>query len=190
MPERAKFNDTVKEEKSFNYFEQGVHKVQISGIEFGFTEDKEEKEFCEVTVVDPENGEKTDSVRLWFHTEGAQAFSFSTLRAIFVHNAPEDKKDGVRERFNGLNGTEELEAACKKMLPGKECWFSIYESETRTYTDDNGNVRKSFDKNITGYEPKAKATATAAPKTVTVGKGEAKIEGEALPADEQEPFGF
>lgn len=187
MPERAKFTDTVKEEKSFNYFEQGVHKVQISGVEFGFTDDKEEKEYCEITVVDPDNGEKTDKVRLWFHTEGAQAFSFSTLRAIFVHNAPEDKKDSVRAKFNGLNGTEELEAACKKMLPGKECWFSIYESDTRTYTDEGGTVRKSFDKNITGYEPKPKVAA--GPRTVTVGEGDAKIEGTPVD-DDQEPFGF
>lgn len=185
MPERAKFTDTVKEEKSFNYFEQGVHKVQISSVEFGF--DDEGKEYCDVTVVDPDNGEKTDSVRLWFHTEGSQAFSFSTLRAIFVHNAPEDKKDGVRENFNTkINGTEDLEAACKKMLPGKEAWFSIYESETRTYTDKNGTVRKSYDKNITGYEPKAKPVA---PKTVTVGEGDAKIEGTVV-NDDQEPFGF
>lgn len=184
MPDRAKFSDTVKEEKSFNYFEQGVHKVQISAVEFGFTEDKEEKEFCEITVVDPDNGEKTDKIRLWFHTEGAQAFSFSTLRAIFVHNAPEDKKDGVRTKFNALNGTEELEKACQKMLPGKEAWFSIYESDTRTYTDESGKVRKSFDKNITGYEPKPKVG-----NTVTVGEGEAKVTGTVV-EDEQEPFGF
>ena len=181
MPKRATFSDEVKEEKSFNYFEQGVHKVQISSVEFGFTEDKEEKEFCEITVVDPDNGEKTDKIRLWFHTEGAQSFSFSTLRAIFVHNAPEDKKDEIREKFNAINGTEKLEEACQKMLPGKEAWFSIYESDTRTYTDDSGKVRKSFDKNITGYEPK--------PKTVTVGSGEAKVTGEKASTEEQ-PFGF
>lgn len=186
MPDRAKFNDTVKEEKSFNYFQQGVHKVQISNIEFGF-EGKDEKEYCEVTVVDPENAECTDKVRLWFHTEGAQAFSFSTLRAIFVHNAPEDKKDKIRENFNTkINGTEDLEKACKKMLPGKECWFSIYESDTRTYTDEGGTVRKSFDKNITGYEPKPKVAQS---QTVTVGEGDAKVEGTPV-NDEQEPFGF
>lgn len=185
MPKRATFTDEVKEEKSFNYFEQGVHKVQISDVTFGFTEDADEKEFAEVTVVDPDNAEKTDKVRLWFHTEGAQSFSFSTLRAIFVHNAPEDKKDGVREKFNALKGTEELEAACKKMLPGKECWFSIYESDTRTYTDESGKTRKSFDKNITGYEPKPKQVS----KTVTVGEGAAKIEGTPDDSGEQ-PFGF
>ena len=67
------------------------------------------------------------------------------------------------------------------MLPGKECWFSIYESDERTYTDDNGKVRKSFDKNIAGYELK--------PKTVTVGSGENKIEGEKASTEDQ-PFGF
>jgi len=186
MPNRATFSDTEKEEKSFNYFEQGVHKVQISSIEFGFTEDKEEKEYCEITVVDPENGEKTDKVRLWFHSEGARGFSFSTLRAIFVHNAPEELKDSVRDRFNAINDTEELEKACQKMLPGKEAWFSIYESDTRTYTDDNGNVRKSFDKNLTGYEPKAKPVAA---KTITIGSGDAKITGEVV-SNEEQPFGF
>lgn len=184
MPNRAKFTDEVKEEKSFNYFEQGVHKVQIADVEFGF-EGKDEKEYCEITVVDPDNGEKTDKVRLWFHTEGAQSFSFSTLRAIFVHNSPEDKKDETREKFNALGGTEDLEKACKKVLPGKEAWFSIYESETRTYTDEKGTVRKSFDKNITGYEPKPKVVST----TVTVGEGSAKMEGTPV-EDGQEPFGF
>lgn len=184
MPNRATFSDSEKEEKSFNYFEQGVHKVQISGIEFGFTEDKEEKEYCEITVIDPDNAEKTDSVRLWFHSEGARAYSFSTLRAIFVHNADDDKKDEIREKFNAIKGTEDLEKACKKMLPGKEAWFSIYESETRTYQDEKGNVRKSFDKNITGYEPKPKQVAA---KTVTVGNSD--IKGEVV-EDGQEPFGF
>lgn len=186
MPDRAKFSDSEKEEKSFNYFEQGVHKVQISSLEFGFTEDKEEKEYCEITVVDPDNGEKTDKVRLWFHSEGARGFSFSTLRAIFVHNAPEDKKDEIREKFNAIKGTEDLEKACQKMLPGKEAWFSIYESDTRTYQDEKGNVRKSFDKNLTGYEPKPRAVA---PKTVSVGTGDAKVEGEAV-EDGEQPFGF
>lgn len=181
MPQRATFSDTEKEEKSFNYFEQGVHKVQISGVEFGFTEDKDEKEYCEITVVDPDNAEKTDKVRLWFHSEGARSYSFSTLRAIFVHNAPEDKKDEIRAKFNAIKGTEDLEKACQKMLPGKEAWFSIYESETRTYTDESGKTRKSFDKNITGYEPK--------PKTVTVGTGDAAITGTPDESGEQ-PFGF
>lgn len=92
----------------------------------------------------------------------------------------------MREKFNAIKGTEELEKACQKMLPGKEAWFSIYESDTRTYTDDNGNVRKSFDKNLTGYEPKAKPVAA---KTVTVGNGDAKIEGTVDESGEQ-PFGF
>ena len=70
------------------------------------------------------------------------------------------------------------------MLPGKEAWFSIYESETRTYQDEKGNVRKSFDKNITGYEPKPKQVAG---KTVTVGNTD--IKGEVV-EDGQEPFGF
>ena len=181
MPQRATFSDTEKEEKSFNYFEQGVHKVQISGVEFGFTEDKDEKEYCEITVVDPDNSEKTDKVRLWFHSEGARSYSFSTLRAIFVHNAADDKKDEIRNKFNAIKGTEDLEKACQKMLPGKEAWFSIYESETRTYTDESGKVRKSFDKNITGYEPK--------PKVVTVGTGDAAIAGTPDESGEQ-PFGF
>lgn len=183
MPNRATFSDTEKEEKNFNYFEQGVHKIKISDVEFGFTEG-DEKEFCEITVVDPENAEKTDRVRFWFHSEGARSFSFGSLRAIFVHNADEGKKDEIRAKFNAIKGTEELEKACKKMLPGKEAWFSIYESDTRTYTDESGKVRKSFDKNLTGYEPKQRATA---PKTVQVGNSDLK--GEDI-SNEEQPFGF
>ena len=176
----ADFSEEDKVERK-QYFNQGVHKVAIMLAEFGETEDAEPKEFVEITVVDPANDDCSDKVRLWFHSTGAKQYSFSTLRSIFVHNAPEDKKDDVRTRFNAIKNTKELDAAIQKMLIGKEAWFSIYESEERTYTAQDGTVKKSYDKNIYGYEPK--------PKVVTVGNNETKVEGEPV-SNDQQPFGF
>lgn len=177
----ADFTDEHKEEMGGDFFGQGVHKVQIQTIEFGETEGDAPKEFVEFTVVDPENAERTGKARLWFHTDGAIKYSFNTIRTIFVHNAPEDKKDDVRAKFDALKNTEELDKACQKMLIGKEAWYSVYENPERTYPGADGSPKNSYDKNITGYEPK--------PRTVTVGEGPAQVTGEPVDSKDQ-PFGF
>lgn len=187
----VKFNDEHKEESQGNYFGQGVHKVQIMLVEFGKTDDG--KEFGEFTVVDPENDDRQDRVRLWFTTDKAVKFSFSTLRNIFVHNAPEDKKDAVREKFNALKDTEELEVACQKTLIGKECWYTVYEDPERTYTNDKGELKHSFNRNIYGYEPKPREITTSADKVEDVpmdGGKSVKSEGDPGPSDKDQPFGF
>lgn len=184
----VKFSDEHKEESQGNFFGQGVHKVLIMLVEFGKTDD--DKEFGEFTVVDPENDDRQDRVRLWFTTDKAVKFSFSTLRNIFVHNAPEDKKDSVREKFNALEDTKQLEEACQKTLIGKECWYTVYEDPERTYTNDKGEVKNSYNRNIYGYEPK--------PRTVSVSSEvedvelDKKVDGAADPGltDKDQPFGF
>lgn len=145
----AKITDEHKQEFSDNYFKVGVHKVTIQKVEFGKTQD--DKEFAEFTVLG-ENGEE-GTARIWFTTDAAIRYSFNTLRAIFVHNAPKNKKDEMRDRIDSLKDTKDL-AVVATGLSGKECWYSVYENPERTYVGNDGKERHSFDRNVYGYEPK------------------------------------
>lgn len=151
-----KFNDTTKEVRepnSGNYFDYGVHRVQLGLFELGGTGEGE-KEYIEVTVIDPEDGERTDTVRLWFSTDKAANYSFNTLRQIAVHNAPEDKKDAARDAMDAVEDTAALEALLNEKLIGGECWYTKYQDPQRTYQAQDGSTRRSVNKNIYGYEPK------------------------------------
>lgn len=142
----VKFTDEHKKDNTF--VQEGIHKCKIARIEFGTTDaDKEYVEFG----VKTEDG-KEDSARLWFTTDKAIAFTFSIIKGIFVHNAPEGKKDEARAAIDALGDTTELEKACK-VLVGKEVWLSVYQNKNRPYQNAQGETRYSFDKNITGYEP-------------------------------------
>lgn len=149
-----KFTDDTKQVKEFsdgNWFAFGVHKVQIVSIGLDKTDDG--KEFVEVEVVG-ENGEE-DKARVWFTTEKAANFSFNVLRQIYVHNAPDDKKDEARDTMDAVKTTDELVEKLQERLLGKECWFTKYLDPTRTYTNkQTGEVKQSVNKNIYGYEPK------------------------------------
>lgn len=150
-----KFSNENKQVKEFtnNFFPYGVHKVQIGDIENGGTGDGE-KEYIEITVVDPSDGEITDTARVWFTTDKAANYSFNTLRAIYVHNAPEDKKEQAGKDFDELVDTTEMVALMADKLVGGECWFAKYQSPDRTYVASDGTTKKSIDKNIYGYAPK------------------------------------
>lgn len=148
-----KFSDDNKQVNEFsggNWFGFGVHKVKIMLIENGGT-GKDEKEYVEVTVVG-NNGEE-ETARVWFTTDKAANYSFNVLRQIYVHNAPEPKKDEARTAFDALTTSDELVELMQKCVGG-ECWFTKYESPDRTYTNQAGETKKSIDKNIMGYEPK------------------------------------
>ena len=145
------FNDHTREVKEFknNYFSPGVHKVQIAGITLDHTQT--DKEFIEVNVLGSEGEE--DAARVWFTTDKAANYSFNVLRAIFIHNTPETKRDEARALFDKVEDTVALSKMLQSLL-GKECWFTVYPSADRTYTDPQGRVKPSFDKNVLGYEPK------------------------------------
>jgi hypothetical protein len=149
----VQFTDEDKEVKEFNnnYFEFGVHKVQIDGV-FGDTTEAG-KEFIEVGVIDPQNQEKSDKVRLWFTTPQGNNISFNTLRTIYVHNAPESAKDDARKSFDELKDTTEMAMLLNKVIGG-EAWITVYPDPTRTYTGKDGQIRKSINKNIFGFQPK------------------------------------
>lgn len=158
----VKFSDAHKAE-SGQYFELGVHKVQIAGVEFGKTEDKEPREYVEFTVVDDLNSENAveAKARLWFTTDKAIKYTFGIIRGIFTHNAPEDKKQAIREKVDAVKDTDEL-AKLTDLLVGKECWLEVSEDPTRTYTNDAGETKPSINRNITGYAPTPKKVSAPA----------------------------
>lgn len=152
-------SDNKKEFDGKKWFEEGVHEVRISTVQLGETDNG--KEFLEFGVIGmSDDDEREDSVRFWFSSDGAINFSFNRIREIFVHNAPDSKKDATREKFDAIEDTEGLEAACVKMLTGKNAWLSVFENKQRPYVAGNGETRYSFDKNLTGYEPKPKSVST------------------------------
>lgn len=146
-----KLNDENKTVTEFNqnWFGFGVHKVHVGLIELGETEAG--KEFIEVTLLG--DNEEEDTARVWFTSDKAANYSFNVLRQIFVHNAPEDKKDKARDEIDAITDTKALAELLQKIVGG-ECWFTKYPSPDRTYQAKDGSTKKSIDKNIMGYEPK------------------------------------
>lgn len=147
----TKETKAVKEFSDANWLGFGVHKVQISAIGL---EEKGGKECVEVSVVG-DNGEE-DTAAVWFSTDKAANYSFNVLRQIYVHNAPEDKKDAARDAMDACKDTTELVDKLQAKLIGGECWFTKYPDPTRTYQAQDGSIRQSVNKNIYGYEPKEK----------------------------------
>lgn len=158
----VKFNDAHKAE-SGQYFEMGVHKVKIATVEFGKTDDKEPREYVEFTVVDDLDSENPieAKARLWFTTDKAIKYTFGIIRGIFTHNAPEDKKQAIREKVDAVKDTDELDKLCQ-LLIGKEAWLEVSEDDTRTYTNEAGETKPSINRNITGYAPTPKKISAPA----------------------------
>jgi hypothetical protein len=146
----ADFTDEHKAEQG-QFFGEGIHKVSIVDVTGGVNDN--EKEFIEFTV-EGENGEEGNA-RMWFTTDKAIKFTFNTIRAIFVHNALEAKKDAAREMINGVKNSEEMVALCKKVLIGKEAFYQVEKSDY-VYTNQAGEQKTGYNRNLYGYEPKPK----------------------------------
>lgn len=145
-------NMTLSEEdvKESTYFTQGVHAVTIT--EAGFEKNPNGKVFLNVKV-EGVNGEQGEA-RLWF-TGAATPFSVDKIRKIFIHNAKDDdQKQKVRDFFKNMKSLYEMSQLVQK-LPGKSCWYTVEKTE-ETYTDNNGDEKHRYDRNIWGYEPKPK----------------------------------
>ena len=144
------FNAEHKEERGM-YFPEGIHKVHIVDVGSGTNDNG--KEYIEFTV-EGENGEE-GSARMWFTTDKAISFTFSSIRNMFVHNAKKDKEAEAREMVNAVANSTELVALCKKVLVGKEAWYVVEKSDY-TYTNAAGEEKQGYNRNILGYEPKPK----------------------------------
>jgi hypothetical protein len=149
----ADFSEDDKVEQSGNFFPEGIHEVKISSFVFDVT--PKNQEFCEIEVFNPANENQVAQTRFWFTTPGGRKYAFNILRGIFVHNAPDDKKDAVREKFNSIKNTTELEKEMK-MLIGKDCWLQVYADGTY---ESNGKMKTNYARDIYGYVPAAKETA-------------------------------
>lgn len=144
------FTNEHKEEREYaKKLPFGVNKVLILG--FSLEKTKDGNEFIEVGFTNMDQ-DIEDKARVYF-TEKAAGFSFDTLRQIFVHNAPEDKKDIARQSVNAVASTEKLVELLASKLPGKEMWVTKYLDPKRNY-EKNGQTFKSINLNIYGYEPK------------------------------------
>lgn len=173
----VKFNDSHKEEQGGEYFELGVHEVVILEVNFDKTQD--DKEYVDFTVTD-ETQTKQGTARLWFTTDGAIKYTFNIIRGIFVHNAPDDTKDAIRKKVDGVKDTDELAKLCQ-LLVGKTAWYEVSEDATRTYMKD-GVTKPSLNKNITGYKP--------TPKKVSAPATEAAPAQSSSPKDDDVMAGF
>lgn len=183
-----KFEDSHKIVKEIldgnSYIPFGVSEVKLNIA----TADKTDsgKEFIEVHVVDSEDRE--DSARIWFTTEKAANYGFNILRAIIIHNTPEDKRDAMTAKISKLPDTDALAALLNETCTGKQLWFTKYYDETRTYERD-GKTRRQINRNVYGYQPKERPelmptqqTEDAPAEDVPFGPGEPARDDVQIPA--------
>lgn len=152
----ADFTEEDKvERQGGKFFDEGIHEVKVGQVVFDKMDDG--REYAEFTVFDPEDNDRTASTRFWFHTSGARSYAFGQIRNMFVHNAPEADKEKVREKFNKIKNTAELEAAIEKVLVGQaaQVWLQVYQDGT--YKKD-GEDKPSYNRDIFGYKPQPKQT--------------------------------
>lgn len=152
-------NEADKEVKelSDNWFEFGKYKVTVGSVELGETD--QGKGYVELAVLG-EKGEE-DTARVWFTSEKSTNYAFNILRGIYVHNAPESKKEAAKSTMAAVKSVGELVEKMQQTVGG-ECWFTKYADPTRTYTANDGTVRQSVNKNVYGYEPQERQQADSA----------------------------
>lgn len=129
----------------------GVSEVTLVGATSGQTEGG--KDYLEITVADASGTE--DNARLWF-TGGASPYSFQAVRQIVVHTAAEADKEKARLAVEECANTDDMSDLLNKKCAGKQLWFTKFYSPDRTYTNSNGETRRSIDNRVYGYAPKAR----------------------------------
>lgn len=127
----------------------GVSEVTLVGATAGQTDDG--KDFIELTVADKTGTE--DNARVWF-TGGASPYSFQTIRQIVVHTASEADKEKARMSVENCKDTDDLADLLNTKCLGKQLWFTKFYSPDRTYTNSQGETKRSIDNKVYGYLPK------------------------------------
>jgi hypothetical protein len=153
------------------YFDVGTHKVTIGLVTLGTTDSG--KEYMEFTVYDPEDDDRTGTARLWFSSDKSAGYSISILSSIFIHNTAEEKRDAVRTAIKKVTDTEALLDIAQKKLIGKEAFYVVEEDPVRTYVNKNGDTMPSVNRNIYGYEMKAKEVKRDEQAEIEAGAAEA-----------------
>jgi hypothetical protein len=84
-----------------------------------------------------------------------------------VHSAKTDAdKEKARMAVENCKDTDDLSNLINDKCVGAECWVTKYYDPTRTYSNNAGEVKKSINTNLYGYEPKLKPELM--PQTDTV----------------------
>ena len=144
---------TPEETKESGYFEFGVHEVKIAKTKI---DKHDNKPYAEIFV---ENDSAEDRARLWLHTPDTRRISIDTVRKILVHNQEdEDIKQKIREKIQQIKNLADFAALLEKTV-GCTAWFKVSEDEDRTYKK-NGEIKKSINRRIYGYEPKSDTSKT------------------------------
>ena len=141
----------AKEEITYTeYLPEGIHEVKVVSITSEVNAN--DKEYFEFTV---ENEDGAVGTARLYMSEKAMKWSVNTIRGIFVHNTVEKNKDAIRDKVNSCETTEELFEMSQSLI-GKQCWYSRFPNG-QTYRTQAGELRNSFDTNISHFEPKAPA---------------------------------
>ncbi len=146
----VQFSDNAKKELN-QFLGEGVHKVTILGVLPG-TSENTGSEYFEFGIQN-EDGIIGDVKVYW--TEKSEQYSFNTIRDIFVHNAKPENKEKVRAMVDAVKDTDELLKLCQDNLEGKEAWYKVEKSGTQ-YTNQAGELKDSYNRNLYGYEPQMK----------------------------------
>lgn len=140
----------VTEHKDYMPF--GVNTVKLVGAVSSQTEAG--KDYIELTVENADGIE--DNARVWF-TGKASPYSYQTIQQIIVHSAKTDSaKEKARQAVEACQDSDELANLLNAKCEGAELWVTKYYDPTRTYENANGEVKRSINTNVYGYEPKLK----------------------------------
>lgn len=154
MSDSYKFDEKIKEVREFKErLPFGISEVTLQKIEDAKTEAG--KHYISVTVKAAE-GDVEEELRLWLTSTVSANITFNTLRDIAVHDAKtESDKEKRRKAIDATTDSGELVALMQKIV-GAQAWATKYYDKERTYTDNEGNTRRSVNTNLLGYQPKLK----------------------------------
>lgn len=144
------FSDEAKafEGGSGNWFGFGVHEVTIGEVSEGETDSG--TDYIEFTLLG--DNQEEDTARVWL-TEKSEKYSFRTLKDIYVHCAPEAKKEEARKSFDEAADSTAVVELLQNCI-GAKIWFTKYPDPKRSYVNQAGETKPSINKNVYGYAPK------------------------------------
>lgn len=134
----------------------GVHDVKVTGVEL--TQAKTGTLGVKLTVA---NDDGKNEVTMWL-SERALPYTIENISRIGVHNTPEEKREALRNAMTNINSAKDAYEVVKGKFVGFQCWLSVRESKTDTYTDKNGETKPSLDRNLLSYKPKETQTQAIA----------------------------
>jgi len=132
-----------------NYFPLGFHEVGVTSAKRGVTANG--KEFAEFEVLSADDEDYTGTARLWFSSDKSTKYALSILSGIASHNKEtEAEKQKVNEAFKKITDTDQVDDKFLERFVGMEAFYEVADNG-RTYTNESGQVRPSYDRNIYGY---------------------------------------